>query len=67
MNQTIVVDAIPIDLFTIERSALEPSTWLVWGHCHDDKVQIFDSYDGLDEAEGAYPDAVTILDFDGNN
>ena len=56
-----VVDAIPIDLFTIERSALEPSTWLVWGHCNDDKVQIFDSYDTLDEAEKEYPDAVTVL------
>ena len=61
MNQQTVVDAIPIDLFTIERSTLEPSTWLVWGHCNDDKVQIFDEYDSLNEAEKAYPDAVTVL------
>ena len=69
MNQTTVVDVIPIDLFTIERSTLEPSTWLVWGHGPDasfdgggshDFVQLFDSYDTLDEAEEAYPDAVTI-------
>ena len=61
MNQTTVVDIIPIDLHTIERSTLEPSTWLVWGHCHDDKAQIFDSYDTLYEAEKEYPDAVTVL------
>ena len=60
MNQTTVVDVIPIDLFTIERSTLEPSTWLVWGHGPDDFVQLFDSFDTLDEAEKAYPDAVTI-------
>ena len=62
-----VIDVIPIDFHSIERSTLEPSTWLVWGHGPDDFVQLIDSYDGLDEAEGAYPDAVTILDFDGNN
>jgi len=60
MNQTTVVDVIPIDLHTIERSTLEPSTWLVWGHGPDDFVQLFDSFDTLDEAEKAYPDAVTI-------
>ena len=68
MNQQTVVDVIPIDLFTIERSTLEPSTWIVWGHSDDDDdfVQLFDSYDTLDEAEKAYPDAVTITadDFD---
>ena len=62
MNQQTVVDVIPIDLFTIERSTLEPSTWIVWGHSddNDDFVQLFDSYDTLDEAEKAYPYAVTI-------
>jgi len=60
MNQQTVVDVIPIDLFTIQRSTLEPSTWLVWGHGPDDEVQIFDSYDTLDEAEKDYPNAVTI-------
>ena len=66
MNQTTVVDVIPIDLFTIERSVLEPSTWVVWGHKGDEKVQLFDSYDSLDEAEKAYPNAVTVTadDFD---
>ena len=59
MNQ-IVTDVVPIDLHTIERSTLEPSTWLVWGHGPDDFVQLFDSFDTLDEAEEAYPDAVTI-------
>ena len=60
MNQ-IVTDVISIDLFTIERSTLEPSTWLVYGHGDDDSVQIFDSYDTLSQAEKAYPDAVTVL------
>ena len=61
MNQQTVVDVIPIDLFTIERSTLEPSTWLVWGHSPDDERHIFDEYDSLDEAEKAYPNAVTVL------
>ena len=62
-----VTDVIVIDFHSIERSTLEPSTWLVWGHGPDDFTQLFDSYDSLDEAEKDYPEAVTILDFDGNN
>ena len=61
MNQTTVVDAIPIDLFTIERSTLEQEMWIVWGHGDNDFVQLYDSYNTLNEAEKAYPDAVTIL------
>ena len=61
MNQQTVVDVIVIDFHSIERSTLEPSTWIVWGHGPDDFVQLFDSYDSLDEAEKAYPEAVTIL------
>ena len=44
MNQQTVVDAIPIDLFTIERSTLEQEMWIVWGHGDDDFVQLFDTY-----------------------
>ena len=63
MNQTIV-DVVPIDLYTIERSTLEQEMWLVWGHGPDDFVKLFDSFDTLDKAEKAYPDAVTITDYD---
>ena len=64
MNQQTVVDVIPIDLFTIERKTCGDtgvSMWVVIGHGDDDRTQRFDSYNTLDEAEKAYPDAVTVL------
>ena len=65
-GSSIVVDVVPIDLFTIEHMALNPAQsyplqWVVWGHGPDDEVQLFDSFDSLDEAEKAYPNAVTVL------
>ncbi len=63
MNQQTVVDVIPIDLFTIERKTCGDtgvSMWVVIGHGDDDRTQRFDSYNTLDEAEKAYPYAVTI-------
>jgi len=67
MNQTTLtvvlgdvdIKAYPMEYFTIERMALK---WVVWGHGPDDAiVQRFDTFDTLDEAEEAYPHAVTVL------
>jgi hypothetical protein len=63
MNQ-IVTDVVPIDLFTIEPSTLGPDMWIVWGHGDNDFVVRMDIFSSLDKAEEAYPNAVTVTDFD---
>ena len=54
MNQ-IVTDVIEITHHSIERMALDPTRWVVWGHGPDNFVQLIDSYDTLEEAEKEYP------------
>ena len=59
MNQTIVVDVIE-PWHTISRTTVEPTMWQVTAHGDNDFEQLIDLFDTLDEAEEAYPDAVTL-------
>ena len=59
MNQTIVVDVID-PWHTISKTTVEPTMWQVTAHGDNGFDQLIDLFDTLDEAEKAYPYAVTI-------
>ena len=59
MNQITVIDVIQ-PWHTISRTTVEPTMWQVRAHGDNGFEQLIDLYDTLDEAEEAYPDAVTL-------
>ena len=60
MNQTTVVVDVVEPWHTISRSTVEPTMWQVRAHGDNGFDQLIDLFDTLDEAEEAYPDAVTL-------
>ena len=67
MNQTIVIDVDDLDYVdvvepwhTISKTTVEPTMWQVRAHDADKFHNLVDLFDTLDEAEEAYPDAVTL-------
>ena len=59
MNQTIVVDVVE-PWHTISETTVDPTMWQVTAHGDNGFDQLIDLFDTLDEAEEAYPDAVTL-------
>ena len=60
MNQTTVVVDVIEPWHTISKTTVEPTMWQVRAHDADKFHNLVDLFDTLDEAEEAYPEAVTI-------
>ena len=60
MNQTTVVVDVDDPWHTISETTVDPTMWQVTAHGDNGFDQLIDLFDTLDEAEEAYPDAVTL-------